>query len=195
MPNNSHTHERSPSLTKSNLPKSRFLVYSWLPIVVGGVLSLAIASLAIISLTNTGRIAKDPSKQTTVATQKVDPTGGNWWATVLLLSAGVATTVVIFKWQPNLSIVFKGGRSRRQQRRLLLKQGASMATEITPEIEPLIENQAVKPSSPIVTVLSPERDQTSDLDGLSLAEMMDIRKHLSLTEILQDFKRPDQTSP
>lgn len=194
MPNNSNTPERSPSLTKSNLPKSRFSVHPWLPIVGGGVLSIAIASVAIISLTSTERIAKDPSKQTTLATQKVDSAGVNWWA-MALLGAGVASTVVIFKWRPNLPIVFKGGRSRRQQRRLLLKQGASMATEITPEIEPLIENQAVKPSSPIVTVLPPERDQTSDLDGLSLAEMMDIRKHLSLTEILQDFKRPDQTSP
>ncbi|PSB34188.1 hypothetical protein [Chlorogloea sp. CCALA 695] len=189
MPKNSHTPERSPSLTKSNLPKSRFLVHPWLLIVGGGVLSIAIASVAIISLTSTGRIAKDPSKQTTLATQKVDSAFRNWWA-MALLGAGVATTVVIFKGR-NLPIVFKGGRSRRQQRRLLLKQDAGMA-EITPEIvPPLIENQSVKPSSPIVTVLPPERDQPSDLDGPSLAEMMDIRKHLSLTEILQDFKRPD----
>lgn len=189
MQNNSHTPERSPNLTESNLPKSRFLVYSWLPIVVGGALSLAIASVAIISLTSTGRIAKDPSKQTTVATQKVTSTGGNWWA-MALMGAGVATSVVIFKWRPML-IVFKGGRSRRQQRRLLLKQGAGIVTEITPEIAPLIENQSVQPSSPIVTVLPPEKAQTSDLGGSSLAEMMDIRQHLSLTEILQDFKRPD----
>ena len=190
MQNNSHTPERSPNLTESNLPKSRFLVYSWLPIVVGGALSLAIASVAIISLTSTGRIAKDPSKQTTVATQKVTSTGGNWWA-MALMGAGVATSVVIFKWRHNLPIISKGGRSRRQQRRLLLKQCAGIATEITPEIAPLIENQSVQPSSPIVTVLPPEKDQTSDLGGSSLAEMMDIRQHLSLTEILQDFKRPD----
>ncbi len=186
MPNNSNTKERSPTLTKSNLPKSRFLVHSWLLIVGGGLLSIAIASVAIISLTSTGRIAKDPSRQTTLATQKVDSAGGNWWA-MALLGAGVATTVVIFKWRPNLPIVFKGGRSRRQQRRLLLKQGAAIATEITPEIE----NQSVQPSSPTVTVLPPEKAQTSDLGEPSLAEMMDIRKHLSLTEILQDFKRPD----
>lgn len=190
MRNNSNTPERSPSLTKSNLPKSRFLVHPWLLIVGGGVLSIAIASVAIISLTNTGRIAKDPSKQTTLATQKVDSAFGNWWA-MALLGAGVASTVVIFKWRHNLPIVFKGGRSRRQQRQLLLKQCAGIATEITPEIAPLIENQSVQPSSPIVTVLPPERDQPSDLGEPSLAEMMDIRKHLSLTEILQDFKRPD----
>ncbi len=187
MRNNSNTQERSPSLTKSNLPKkSRFLVHPWLLIVGGGVLSIAIASVAIISLTSTGRIAKDPSKQTTLATQKVDSAFGNWWATMALLGAGVASTVVIFKWRP-MPIVSKGGLSRRQQRRLLLKQGADMA-EITPEIapKPLIENQSVKPSSPTVTVLPPERDQTTDL-----AEIMDIRQHLSLTEILQDFKRPD----
>ncbi len=193
MRNNSNTQERSPSLTKSNLPKkSRFLVHPWLAIVGSVVLSIAIASVAIISLTTTtGRIEKDPSKQTTLATQKVDSAGGNWWATMALLGAGVASTVVIFKWRP-MPIVSKGGRSRRQQRRLLLKQGAGMA-EITPEIapKPLIENQSVKPSSPTVTVLPPERDQTTDLGGPSLAEMMDIRKHLSLTEILQDFKRPD----
>ena len=189
MPNNSNTKERSPTLTKSNLPKSRFLVHPWLLIVGGGVLSIVIASVAIISLTSTGRIAKDPSRQTTLATQKVDSAGGNWWA-MALLGAGVASTVVIFKGR-NLPIVFKGGRSRRQQRRLLLKQGAAIATEITPEIAPLIENQSVQPSSPTVTVLPPEKAQTSDLDGPSLAEMMDIRKHLSLTEILQDFKRPD----
>ena len=192
MRNNSNTQERSPSLTKSNLPKkSRFLVHPWLAIVGSVVLSIAIASVAIISLTSTGRIAKDPSKQTTLATQKVDSVGGNWWATMALLGAGVASTVVIFKWRP-MPIVFKGGRSRRQQRRLLLKQGAGMA-EITPEIapKPLIENQSVEPSSPTVTVLPPERDQTTDLNGPSLAEMMDIRQHLSLTEILQDFKRPD----
>ena len=191
MPNNSNTKERSPSLTKSNLPKSRFPVHPWLLIVGGGLLSIAIASVAIISLTNTGRIAKDPSKQTTLTTQQVDSAGGNWWA-IALLGAGMASATVIFKGRHNLPIVFKGGRSRRQQRRLLLKQGTGMA-EITPEIapKPLIENQSVKPSSPIVTVLPPERDQPSDLDGPSLAEMMDIRKHLSLTEILQDFKRPD----
>ncbi len=191
MPNNSSTQERSPSLTKSNPPKSRFLVHPWLVIVVGGVLSIAIASVAIISLTSTGRIAKDPSKQTTLTTQKVDSAGGNWWA-IALLSAGVAGTVVIFKGRHNLPIVFKGGRSRRQQRRLLLKQDADIA-KITPEIapKPLVENQSIKPSSPTVTVLPPERDQTTDLGGSSLAEMMDIRQHLSLTEILQDFKRPD----
>ena len=190
MPNNSNTQERSPSLTKSNLPKSRFLVHPWLVIVGSVVLSIAIASVAIISLTSTGRIAKDPSKQTTVATQKVDSAGGNWWA-IALLGAGLVSAVVIFKGRP-IPIVFKGGRSRRQQRRLLLKQGASMA-KITPKIapKPLIENQFVQPISPTVTVLPPERDQTTDLGGPSLAEMMDIRQHLSLTEILQDFKRPD----
>jgi hypothetical protein len=188
MPNNSHTSERSPSQTKSNLPKkSRLLVYSWLPIVVGGVLSLAIASLAIISLTNTGRIAKDPSKQTTIASQKV-ATQGNRWLTVVLLGAGVATSVVVFKLRPNLPIIFQNRRSRRQQRRLLLKQNTGIATEITPEIEPLIETPSVQPSSPTVTVLPPEQDRTGEP---SLAEMMDIRKHLSLTEILQDFKRPN----
>ena len=188
MSNNSNIPERSPTITKSKLPKSRFLVHPWLLIVGGGVLSIAIASIAIISLTSTGRIAKDPSKQTTVAPQKVAPAGGNLWA-IALLGAGVASTVVIFKGR--MPIVFKGGRSRRQQRRLLLKQGASMA-KITPEIapKPLIETQFVKPSSPTVTVLPPERDQPSDSGGLSLAEMMDIRQHLSLTEILQDFKRP-----
>ena len=190
MPNNSNTKERSPSLTKSKLPKSRFLVSPWLLIVGGGVLSIAITLVAIISLTSTGRIAKDPSKQTTLTTQQVDSAGGNWWA-IALLGAGVASAIVIFKRRHNLPIVFKGGRSRRQQRRLLLKQGASMA-KITPEIapKPLIETQFVKPSSPTVTVLPPERDQTTDLGGPSLAEMMDIRQHLSLTEILQDFKRP-----
>jgi hypothetical protein len=192
MPNNSHTSERSPSQTKSNLPKkSRLLVYSWLPIVIGGVLSIAIASLAIISLTNTGRLAKDPSKQTTTVTRKVTSPKGNGWLTVVLLGAGVATTVVIFKWRPNLPIIFQNGRSRRQQRRLLLQQNAAIATEITPEIEPLIEPQSVQPSSPTVTVLPPEQERTSDLGEPSLAEMMDIRKHLSLTEILQDFKRPN----
>ena len=190
MPNNSNTKERSPILTKSNLPKSRFLVHPWLLIVGGGLLSILIASVAIISLTSTGRIAKDPSRQTTLTTQKVDSAGGNWWA-MALLGAGVASTVVIFKWRPPMPIVFKGGRSRRQQRRLLLKQGAGIATEITPEIVPLIENQSVQPSSPTVTVLPPEKAQTSDLGEPSLAEKMDIRKHLSLTEILQDFKRPD----
>ena len=106
MPNNSSTQERSPSLTKSNLPKSRFLVHPWLVIVGSVVLSIAIASVAIISLTSTGRIAKDPSKQTTLTTQQVDSAGGNWWA-IALLGAGMASAIVIFKGRHNLPIVFK----------------------------------------------------------------------------------------
>ncbi|WP_009631298.1 hypothetical protein [Synechocystis sp. PCC 7509] len=205
MTNHLNTQEPPPKLTESKLPnKSPLLIYLWLLILGFGALSMAIAAIAVVSLTNTGRTDKDSSQQTTIASQKAPtPTGGNWLPTIALMGAGVASTVAIYKWRHNLPTIPKRGRSRRQQRRLMLKQGETVGNKTTtveveppPIPEPLLETQSVETdlidNTPVVTVLPPEPTQvSSDLSGQSLAEMMDIRKHLSLSAILQDFKKPD----
>lgn len=45
----------------------------------------------------------------------------------------------------------------------------------------------------VVTILPPEEEQTIDPSTQPLAEMMDIRKHLSISAILQDYK-PNKSS-
>lgn len=202
MKNYLSTHEEPPpKLAESQRPnKSSLLIYLWLLILGVGV-SITIAAIAIISLTNTGRVEKDPTQQTTIPSQQeTTPTG--WLPTIALLGAGVASTVAIYKWRHNLPTLPKRGLSRRQQRRLIIKQGGTTAAKTTTKIpplpvpEPLLETQLREPDliddAPIVTVLPPENAQSpSDLGGQSLAEMMDIRQHFSLSAILQDFKRPD----
>ena len=203
MKNQLNTQERSPNLTESKLPNKPFLLYLWLLIIGVGLLSIVISSVAIVSLTNTGRVDKDPTKQTTMATQK--PDGGNWWSTIIVLGAGVAGAGAIYKWRHKLSSLPKRGLTRRQQRKLSLKQGEGTAT--TTEIAPVVDNSLLvnleaEPEplqaeslpvevTPEIAVLPPEENSSSNLDGQSLAEMMDIRQHLSLSTILQDFKRPD----
>ncbi len=204
MKNKSNTQERQLNLTESKLPnKPPFLIYLWLLIIGVGLLSIAISSVAIVSLTNTGRVDKDPTKQTTMATQKSD--GGNWWSTIVLLGAGVASAGAIYKLRHNLSSSLpKRGLTRRQQRKLSLKQGEGTVTttEIAPidnsllvnletAPEPLLEESLRVEVTPEIAVLPPEENSSSNLGGQSLAEMMDIRQHLSLSAILQDFKRPD----
>ena len=97
----------------------------------------------------------------------------------------------------------KRGLTRRQQRKLRQHTGAKIPpiqTEIAAENDsskaenlnvPELAEPILMDVTPTIAVLSPEAERKSDLDGQSLAEMMDIRKHLSLAEILQDFKRPD----
>lgn len=203
MKNKSNTQERQLNLTESKLPnKPPFLMYLWLLIIGVGLLSIAISSVAIVSLTNTGRVDKDPTKQTTMATQK--PDGSNWWSTIVLLGAGVASAGAIYKWRHKLSSLPKRGLTRRQQRKLSLKQGEGTVTttEIAPvdnsllvnletAPEPLLEESLPVEVTPEIAVLPPEENSSSNLGGQSLAEMMDIRQHLSLSAILQDFKRPD----
>lgn len=218
MKNHPYTQERSPiteSTPTSRRPQPLLVAHPWLIVVGVGLLSLAIATVAIFSLTSTGRVEKDPAKQTTIATQTQNPPPNrrrdvsiNWWLIIGLLGAGAASVVAVYKWQ-HLSNS-KRGLTRRQQRKL--RQHSSGAknppiqTEIAPENDSsnpknlnaseLIElEQLVEPVlmdvTPTIVVLSPEPERDSSLGGQSLAEMMDIRKHLSLAEILQDFKRPD----
>lgn len=205
MKNQLNTQERSPKLAESKLPlQPPLLVNIWLLILGVGLLSVAISSVAIISLTNTGGLEKDPHKQTTIATQKPAATGGNWWSTIVLLGAGVASAGAIYKWRHNLSSFPKRRLTRRQQRKRSLKQGEKIATttEIAPidnslitnleaAPEPLIEESLPVEVTPEIAVLPPEENSSSNLGEQSLAEMMDIRQHLSLAAILQDFKRPD----
>ncbi len=48
------------------------------------------------------------------------------------------------------------------------------------------QNNDLKPEEPLVTVLPPEENDLADVGEESLAEKMDIRKHRSLSSILQD---------
>jgi len=146
MKNKSNTQERQLNLTESKLPnKPPFLMYLWLLIIGVGLLSIAISSVAIVSLTNTGRVDKDPTKQTTMATQK--PDGSNWWSTIVLLGAGVASAGAIYKWRHKLSSLPKRGLTRRQQRKLSLKQGEGTVTttEIAPVDNSLLVNLETAP--------------------------------------------------
>ncbi|MBW4663998.1 MAG: hypothetical protein KME01_07335 [Chroococcus sp. CMT-3BRIN-NPC107] len=214
MKNNSSTQERSPKSIESELPKSPqqksplFANHPWLLVVGVGALSMAIALVAVFSLTNTGRVAKDPTKQTTilVAPQQPTPTktknnsSPNWILIIFLLGASVASVGAIYKWRPSLLSSPKRGLTRRQQRRLSRQKGnrpptatAAVATEIPLETS-ILENQPVPQpgdDTPFITVLPPEKANPNDFGGQSLAEMMDIRQHLSLAAILQDLERPD----
>lgn len=216
MKNSSHTQERSPKLTGPIRSKSPLLAtYPWLLLVVIGFVSVAIAVMAMLSLTNIGQIEKDPAKQTTIVPQKsITPnknkisSSPNWWL-IVLLGAGVASGVAIYKWRSPLTALGQGRLTRRQQRKLLLQQGGGAAIlpnialehhpasiNLEPVAETSLESQFVETvpldTAPNVAVLPPEAEvQPSDLSKQSLAEMMDIRKHLSLSAILQDFKRPD----
>lgn len=218
MKNHSYTQERSPvtDTSTSRRPQPLLVSHPWLIVVGVGLLSMAIATVAIFSLTSTGRVEKDPAKQTTIATQTQTPPasrrGGdvsiNWWLLIGLLGAGAASVVAVYKWQ-HLSNS-KRGLTRRQQRKLRQQSTEVkiplVETEIAAENAPsnannlnapeLIEQeQLIEPIlmdvTPTIVVLSPEAERKNDADGQSLAEMMDIRKHLSLAEILQDFKRPN----
>lgn len=223
MKKNQNIQERSPTLTESNPLTSRQLskrintsqllaTHPWLLVVGVGGISIAIALVAIFSLTHTGRVEKNPSKQTTIVTQRQTTpppksnSSPNWLPTIILLGAGVASTVAIYKWRSHLPTIAKRDLTRRQQRKLLLQKGADIATAtIKTENNPLSSELETFPPSqvedqplvepiptdiaPIITVLPPEETQSSALGEQSLAEMMDIRKHLSLSAILQDFKR------
>ncbi len=216
MKNNPNTQERSPVLSasppsSSHQQKSPLLAnHPWLLVVGVGILSIALAAVAIFSLTSTGRV-ENPAKQTTTPTQFATPgnrsnSSPNWLLTIVLLGAGTASVVAIYKWRQHLPNLPKRGLSRRQQRKLSLQQAKTPAIESPIEAEDaalnadletlleLLEDQPVEPVvmdvTPTIAVLSPEEDRPSNLGGQSLAEMMDIRKHLSLTAILQDFKRP-----
>lgn len=170
---------------------------------------MAIALLAVFSLTNTGRVAKDPTKQTTILVAPQQPTttktdnnsSPNWVLIIFLLGAGVVSAGAIYKYLPSLLSSPKRGLSRRQQRRLAQQKAnqppiatAEVATEIPVEVS-ILENQPLEPQlgddPPMITVLPPEKAKPNDFNGQSLAEMMDIRQHLSLAAILQDLERPD----
>lgn len=216
MKNHSNTKERPITDTStSRRPQPLLVAHPWLIVVGVGLLSMAIATVAIFSLTSTGRVEKDPAKQTTIATQTQNPHPNrrrdvsiNWWLIIGLLGAGAASVVAVYKW-PHLSNP-KRGLTRRQQRKLRQQSRGAKILPIEREIaaengsskaenlnapELIEQEQSVEPVlmdvTPTIAVLSPEAERKSDLDGRSLAEMMDIRQHLSLAEILQDFKRPD----
>lgn len=225
MKNHSNTQERSPKLIESNPSirrrqnKLQLLTnHPWLLVVGVGALLMAIAAVAILSLTHTGRIEKDSTKQTTTFNQKTPITTNrnpnsspNWLLTIVLLSGGAASAVAIYKWRRHLPTIAKRELTRRQQRKLLLQQGKKTTTPlITKEItlennssssnlktvsEVILEDTPVEPIlmdvTPTIALLPPEETQPSDLGSQSLAEMMDIRKHLSLAAILQDFRRKE----
>lgn len=208
MTKHQSTHERSPQLAESNLPTSRqqnklplLANHPWLMVVGVGMLSVVIAAMAIFSLTNTGRVEKDPAKQTTVATQKQPTAKSNWLPTIIFLGAGTGA-IALYKLRSRLPNFSGRGLTRRQQRKLSLQQGKNTAATVAPKTnqtapvpEPIVEDQSVEAVlmdvTPTIAVLPPETERSNHPDGQSLAEMMDIRKHLSLSAILQDFKRPD----
>jgi hypothetical protein len=219
MNNHPNTQERSLNANDStNLPqhKSSLLAnYPWLLLVLVGILLMAIAAMAINSLTDTGSKEKDFTKQTTIVDQKATQSKSNsssgWLPTILLLMVAGTSAVAIYKWRRHLPIIATKRRlTRRQQRKQALQEdktatpvattpemtleNTALNSELETLLEVLLEDQVVEPVmdiTPTITVLPPEQAQSNNLDGQSLAEMMDIRQHLSLATILQDFKRPD----
>ena len=221
MNNQPNTQERSPKLAESDSSVGRratklpLSVYPWLLVVGLGAILIAIAAAAVFSLTNTGKIEKVSTKQSTIFNQKTTTTQSkshsspNWLLTIFLLGAGVAGAVVIYKWRSHLPTITRRELTRRQQRKKSLQQGSKSAMppttkeialennslfsdfETIPEV--ILEDLPVEPIlidvTPTIAILPPEQIESSNLDSQSLAEMMDIRKHLSLAAILQDFRR------
>jgi heme/copper-type cytochrome/quinol oxidase subunit 3 len=157
MKNNSHTQTRSPNLTKSNLPNQQPILLSlWLLIIAVGALSLAICAIAIINLTSTGNLEKDPTKQTTVATQTPNKnqsnSSPNWLLTIVLLGSGIAITAAIYKRRHNLPKFPQRGLTRRQQRKLSLQEvpATTATTETLPNnsafinLKPALKLKATK---------------------------------------------------
>lgn len=252
MSNNQST-QQSPQLSKQEPPSRRNRQFEllrnhpWLLLVVVGALLAAISALAISSLVSIGRVAADKTAQTIInsdeATQfsePVKPKSINWLLAIIILGAGSAGGVVIYRriktssGMPNFSCRAARGRlTRRQQRKLLLQQSKAAAfivkpqpvaiespsrtdvvvtdNNLTSKLEPeeialLLEEIAVdadltspvepevitgsvdsNPEETVVTILPPEKEEPIDPSTRSLAEMMDIRKHLSLYAILHDF--------
>lgn len=255
MSNNQST-QPSPQLSKQEPPSSRSRQFEllrnhpWLLLVVVGALLTAIAALAISSLVSIGRVASDKPAQitstdeTTQFSEPVKPKSINGLLALVILGAGSAGAVVIYRriktsGMPNFSWHAARGRlTRRQQRKLLLQQSKAATFTAEPQpfaiVEPPITEVAAEnidsshnlepeiivlpleeiavdadltsPAAPevitdsldsnleelLVTVLPPENEPAIDPSTRSLAEMMDIRKHLSLSAILHDFhpKKP-----
>ncbi len=61
--------------------------------------------------------------------------------------------------------------------------------DLTSLVEPEVITASLdsNPEETVVTILPPEKEEPVDSSTRSLAEMMDIRKHLSLSAILHDF--------
>ena len=148
-----------------------------------------ISSIAIFSLTHTGRISHQEPQQRTVAAEKPEASQtpgvmSLWVLGAVALTCTAAGYLVISKQSAKLdkSVKHSAARvpTRRQRRqRLLHEQPPSFPSKLTPITPPVPAEIET-----VVTVLPPEQSHPLDAGEESLAEMMDIRKDRPLSSIL-----------
>ena len=143
------------------------------------------SSIAIFSLTHTGRIAHQEPQQPAVAAENPAPAQTTsvtlLWLGAVALTFTAAGYLIISKRFSSLSQSVKHSAPQvptRRQRRHLLHELPPLPSEPTPITPPVPDIE------PLVTVLPPEQSHPLDAGEESLAEMMDIRKHRPLSSIL-----------
>ena len=214
MENNQSTQQQSSELSYSSLARSsrrpvqsaglKFLLnlierWPWLVWTGVGAFLLLLTAIAIFSLTYTGRVESEPEPTPVVAENPAETSSQAGSPMPLWLLGAVALTcaagsLVIFKRlktsQPpkpkHVKQPSARGLTRRQQRKRLLQESPPIPTPLEPQ--PPVAPVAAE-TEPVVTVLPPEESHPLDAGEEPLAEMMDIRKHKSLSSILgENFK-------
>ncbi len=145
---------------------------------------IAIAAIAVLSLTNTGRVEQQETLDHPAKTSSQTSSPISLWllgAVVLTCAAG---SVVIYK---RLNRSSQPCRLRQRAQRLTrsTEHGRQHLLPLVPVSAPA-QPPVPAEAEPMVT-LPPQEIQPLDSGSESLAEMMDIRKQRSLSSILRDL--------
>lgn len=205
MENNQKSSRRSRLQSGSNSLLDLFKRHPWLFWSGVWVLLLSaaalISSIAILSLTHTGRTAHEEPQPTPIATENPAKTSQTnnvsslWVLGAIALTCGAGYLVIskrLNSSSPRLAKPLKRSSARtptRRQRRRRSLQGLPPVST-PPEPIPTVTSPVPADVEPVVTVLPPEEIRPLDSGEESLAEMMDIRKQRSLSSILgETFKK------
>lgn len=209
MENNETTQQSSQSsqskLARSNRRSGKLVSLSFLlkllkrwPLIIWsgvGVFLIAITAISIFSLTYTGRVQKEKPASLPVE-QPVQPSSRRgdslWLLGAIVITCAVGSVVIAQRWKTSRAVNLRQRvksssktLTRRQQRKRAVQESPSITTdESAPPAAPAPTDQ-----KPVVTVLPPEENHPSDTSQEQLAEMMDIRKHKSLSSILDNSKK------
>lgn len=186
------------------------LIKRWPWLILPGVwvFLIALTAIALFSLTYTGRVQQEEPKPTPVATDNLPETSSQASNPIALWLLGTATLtcaagyLVIYKrlnsssrpakLRERVKRSFTQGLTRRQQRKRLLQESPPVSTPLEP-LPPVVP--VPTEIEPVVTVVPPEESHPLDSGEESLAEMMDIRKHQSLSSILGNSKSSEEKVP